>query len=112
MSIKQEWVAALRSGKYKQGREKLRTDDNFCCLGVLCDIVDNTKWVAPDFKLIELFDGVGYAYKDPDQINYTTISVHDKENNCLQSKLGEMNDTGKTFDEIADWIEENVEITL
>lgn len=34
------WVAALRSGKYEQGREFLRSLDNkFCCLGVLCDVL-------------------------------------------------------------------------
>lgn len=33
------WIKALRSGKYKQGRSTLRTDDDkFCCLGVLCDL--------------------------------------------------------------------------
>lgn len=34
-----DWVAALRSGDYQQGRQALRNKDNeFCCLGVLCDI--------------------------------------------------------------------------
>lgn len=38
-----KWLAALRSGKYKQMQEKLRgqTDSGavgFCCLGVLCDL--------------------------------------------------------------------------
>jgi hypothetical protein len=33
------WVEALRSGKYQQGRLSLRNISNqFCCLGVLCDI--------------------------------------------------------------------------
>ena len=36
--IKQRWVAALRSGHYKQGPSALRRDDRFCCLGVLCDL--------------------------------------------------------------------------
>lgn len=43
--IKVKWLAALRSGKYKQGRNALRpTDDRFCCLGVLCDVVAPKKW--------------------------------------------------------------------
>ena len=33
-----EWVAALRSGKYKQGKGALSTEDRFCCLGVACEI--------------------------------------------------------------------------
>jgi hypothetical protein len=36
--IKSEWVAALRSGEYKQGVQLLRQGDYFCCLGVLCDL--------------------------------------------------------------------------
>jgi len=38
------WLEALRSGKYKQGKEKLRQRDKvshrhvYCCLGVLCDL--------------------------------------------------------------------------
>lgn len=33
-----KWLDALRSGEYKQGRGTLRSDNNFCCLGVACDI--------------------------------------------------------------------------
>jgi hypothetical protein len=36
--IKAEWVAALRSGKYVQGYEKLHTNLGLCCLGVLCEL--------------------------------------------------------------------------
>lgn len=36
--IKAQWVAALRSGEYEQGRNKLNTDGKYCCLGVLCEL--------------------------------------------------------------------------
>jgi hypothetical protein len=36
--LKKKWVAALRSGKYEQGREYLQADGKFCCLGVLCEV--------------------------------------------------------------------------
>ena len=36
--IKKSWIEALRSGKYKQGREMLCCDDEYCCLGVLAHI--------------------------------------------------------------------------
>lgn len=37
--IKQKWLEALRSGKYKQGTGKLASFENrYCCLGVLCEI--------------------------------------------------------------------------
>ena len=41
-SVKKQWVEALRSGEYKQGIHTLRRQcegqDQFCCLGVLCDL--------------------------------------------------------------------------
>lgn len=38
--IKKDWIAALRSDKYKQGRGTLQSDDQkFCCLGVLADVM-------------------------------------------------------------------------
>jgi hypothetical protein len=37
--VKAKWVAALRSGEYKQGTQQLRDECNrFCCLGVLCNL--------------------------------------------------------------------------
>lgn len=43
--LKQKWVDALRSGDYEQGQEQLQTPDGkYCCLGVLCDIVNPDKW--------------------------------------------------------------------
>jgi hypothetical protein len=36
-----EWVAALRSGDYKQGSGYLHRvdDDSYCCLGVACEVL-------------------------------------------------------------------------
>ena len=39
----ENWTAALRSGDYQQGKEYLRSDDCFCCLGVLADIVNDEQ---------------------------------------------------------------------
>ena len=37
------WLAALRSGKYRQGRGALRTVDNtYCCLGVAAKVCPKT----------------------------------------------------------------------
>ena len=33
-----KWAEALESGKYKQGRGALKDKDQFCCLGVSCDV--------------------------------------------------------------------------
>jgi hypothetical protein len=37
--VKQKWIEALKSGEYKKGDGTLKTSDNeYCCLGVLCDV--------------------------------------------------------------------------
>jgi len=38
--LKQRWVDALRSGKYKQAQGALKKDGGYCCLGVLQMVVD------------------------------------------------------------------------
>jgi hypothetical protein len=44
--IKAQWTAALRSGEYQQSEGKLRTDDGYCCLGVLCDLAVKAKVIG------------------------------------------------------------------
>ena len=42
------WVKALESGEYKQGHQLLNKDNEFCCLGVLCDLAakdGGQQWV-------------------------------------------------------------------
>ena len=41
--IRKQWTAALRSGEYSQSTQYLRTNNGFCCLGVLCDLYDKTE---------------------------------------------------------------------
>lgn len=52
--IKEQWVTALCIGGYKQGRGELRTIKNeFCCLGVLCDLAVKAgvaQWVTDSLK--------------------------------------------------------------
>lgn len=36
--VKVKWIAALRSGDYKQTHGALRDENGYCCLGVLCDV--------------------------------------------------------------------------
>jgi hypothetical protein len=41
--IIEKWIAALRSGNYVQGTGALNCNDNFCCLGVLCEVAKLPK---------------------------------------------------------------------
>lgn len=42
--LEAKWLEALRSGKYEQGHYDLRRKNGYCCLGVLCDIIDPSAW--------------------------------------------------------------------
>lgn len=49
-TLKNKWLKALRSGEYAQGVGRLRTNkDEFCCLGVLCDISGKGVWEDQTF---------------------------------------------------------------
>ena len=106
--IADKWVAALRSGKYKQGRGKLRHEDNFCCLGVLCEISglhydDNQIWLP-----IEIADWAGMKFRNGilNTESYYGYNSINSDESCLTN----INDSGKyTFNDIADIIEKNWE---
>lgn len=59
--IKKQWVEALRSGEYKQGRNALRTGDDYCCLGVLTDLAVRAgigSWSKVSFATYSIFEFV------------------------------------------------------
>jgi hypothetical protein len=52
-SVAMRWVKALRSGKYKQGHDRLgNADQGYCCLGLLCHIT-GTSFNAEDKELTD-----------------------------------------------------------
>lgn len=87
--LKRKWIEALRSGKYEQGRYEFKNKDGrFCCLGVLCRVADEpiSGWAGGNWRFV----------------NKATGSPN------TSDLLARMNDGGKTFPEIADWIEKNI----
>lgn len=112
--IKAAWVKALRSGAYRQGNGRLRgADDEFCCLGVLCDVVKRDKR-TPFHKAWEWFKGLhSWIFGKPGN---PTIGSNAFLPGPVQEWVGletgqvqalmRMNDfERRSFDEIADWIE-------
>jgi len=106
--IKQKWVDALRSGGYQQGRNYLRTDNRFCCLGVLCDLYgkeNNVEWNFDE-------DGNYYRFQDhPASLPFPVIEwagVGSHNPSIPGTSLVGLNDNGSTFNEIADFIEEHL----
>ena len=98
--FKAKWVAALRSGEYKQAKGRLQEDGAYCCLGVamkLCGIQDESMST--------------YCYaSNLQRENPTKIPAFFRDAVVSSGpwKLADMNDSGKTFYEIADYIEANL----
>jgi len=99
--IKTKWLDALRSGKYKQGRGRLRDlDDKYCCLGVLCDIISPDRW-KPTGR-----DCFPWSYNGESTIALGLYVKKVAKISAEQSaKLLVKNDNGESFLEIADYIE-------
>lgn len=103
--LKAKWVAALRSGEYRQGVGYLNAKDGFCCLGVLCDISGEGQWEAdpevPECK----------RYLTDDAWNRATLPTKIEKQQRISSHISDlmnMNDGGKSFTEIADFIQTNL----
>lgn len=103
--LKEKWLTALRGGNYRQGRTALRNSNSeFCCLGVLCDVLDPSQWLTDDESYGD------WSFREPNAYDYPDISTYRKTGMMSEQgrHLAEMNDAGKSFAEIADWIEKNV----
>ena len=110
--IKKLWVAALRSGEYKQGRRRLRSNVNtFCCLGVLCNIhAQEHPKIAAAQKDSEQYMG-SYARLPLAVCRWAKFKpVHDEAIRIAGDLnfLAAHNDKGVSFAKIADAIEEQL----
>lgn len=112
-AVKEKWIAALRSGEYKQCRGQLKRKDRFCVLGVLCDLFTKTK-AGKQFKKEWDNDKTinMQGMKLPDvvrewaEIHNENIDPYAPSHNPIM-KLMEHNDEGKRFKTLAKEIEEN-----
>jgi hypothetical protein len=115
--IKAQWVAALRSGDYQQGKGALHqystgNPDLFCCLGVLCHLAaeagvvqshltgrgevqyDHAALILP--PSVSEWAGLGGNLSPQVPLNGDMIS------------LANLNDAGVSFETIANRIEEHL----
>lgn len=108
--IKEKWVAALRSGEYKQGMGQLRdsSDSRFCCLGVLTDLyikeTGQGKWDSNFFRSGNK-DGNLFSGFTPEPVR-VWAGLRDRNPQVDATNLATLNDGGCTFNQIADKIEE------
>jgi len=128
-----DWIKALVSGKYEQANGSLREDIykakadqvgyGYCCLGVICQIVDPNGWGYIDAAHAfghEIPNGWGYidaahAFghemgKEGARNGYLSESAARKYglSEAGQKRLAKLNDNGASFAEIAVFIAENL----
>lgn len=110
----EKWLAALRSGEYKQTLYKLwrpttdslaiigKRSSGYCCLGVagiICGVPSH--YLAKYTQYASFASGL--------EIDLVPWELHTDKNKAFVTTLMSMNDSGKTFTEIADWIEDHTE---
>lgn len=108
--IKSKWLEALRSGKYRQGRRRLRTEDGYYCgLGVLCDIA-GAKWEYSNGRWVAVHKGNRSYERLPHSLR-DELGIVDRDSLAVEA----MNDGSsswlndpQTLEQIADWIEANI----
>lgn len=109
---KVEWIKALRSNNYLQGKYHLKqwnkdSSCSYCCLGVLCDVYEK-NYIADGEKGwkttgCEIFEFGGNHNSPPD---YVKDFIH--LDPATLEHLIHMNDKdNKNFLEISDWLEHN-----
>ena len=118
----QELVAALRSGEYTQTSGKLHGKAGFCCLGVACDLYikahpNEEGWIADEDGLFgmrteENQDGAAYIERAlmPARVrDWFRFGRNDGAWDNTKESLTATNDSGATFDDIAEIIESDPE---
>lgn len=122
-----DWIAALRSGKYHQAHGTLRDNNGgYCCLGVLCNVagLEEIEHYGDDDEVID----VEFVYQTTDTVSIGTeclptafamdlgieeagnqigVDPNSSKDEGRKLALAYMNDHGKTFAEIADILEQN-----
>jgi len=126
------WIAALESGEYAQTTGSLqrvveatenykKIPPGFCCLGVLCEVAIKhglkiTKELDRNNNGLMWYDS-NTDYTPPTVQKWSGMKSQSGEFSCVidddkdwaGGELTDLNDSGKTFEEIAEIIRENWE---
>lgn len=125
--IKADWLTALRSGEYKQGKGYLKNEvigsPQYCCLGVLCELavkagvieeseLDQDEYVHSFSSKRPGIGGLSHSSSYLPQgvadwagIHYQGKIHHDDESGRVRVDLADLNDYKLDFAGIADVIE-------
>lgn len=111
-------VKALRSGEYEQGRGNLvDSADRFCCLGVACNVSTlPLEWerVGNTWRMggtsVDLPDQIQDEYGFFNSSGTRRDGQYTKIRGGHYDDLVDANDSGASFEDIADYIEKNWEM--
>ena len=119
-AIYEAWIAALRSGQYKQGRFRLERDGRFCCLGVLCHVLHTRPELGIEMHR-SATPGKGVVYSTQSAGCYARVPFSDETSELglsvrmlggsreVEDELVALNDDRQaSFAEIAQFIEDAV----
>jgi hypothetical protein len=101
-AIRDKWTAALRSGKYEKCQSFLRSDHGYCCLGVLADIMRPEEW---DEESSRNSGRDIYCHDHTDRMLSDEMLKAFGLRRQGASRLAGLNDSGRSFDFIAAYIE-------
>lgn len=121
-----KWVEVLKSDRFKQARHVLHNvdEDSYCCLGVACQLAIEAGVSLKQRDFFSESDGANItAYGDNDNFTSlpeevqnwlgldTDVGMLPRPNDItrLEESLAGLNDTGKTFADIAAIIESEPE---
>lgn len=97
-----KWIAALDSGKYKQGKNNLHNECGYCCLGVGCEVLIPEKLLS--INADGFIDG-GIVEHQPAAPKWFK-EIDDDFRDITETRLTILNDDrGFTFPEIATLLE-------
>lgn len=99
-NFKTKFLKALRSGEYPQGQDRLTDGVKYCCLGVACEVA-GVKKIPKNYQFIPS------AIADPKK-QFKKVPQILKGDQSVPRELAHLNDDGKSFKEIADYIEANL----
>ena len=105
-----KWIAALRSGKYKQGYAYLHRNGRFCAIGVACDLMadklllDTTRRGATSYNGLE--NGPPPAVVRELGLQSLAFQRYYTVDGLSIINIVQANDLGLTFEQIADLAEQ------
>lgn len=105
---KDKWLLALRSGIYVQGKGTLHNakGNTYCCLGVLCHVLDGNVDLDHTLPTYEWLDEHGIQFFGFGNIRKMRDPAVELSKTMT---LSAMNDSGISFQDIAEYLENEIE---